>query len=92
LAIAEAVRPLDISIRAAVHTGEVELSVGDVRGVAVHAAARMMALASGSEIVVSATVRDLVDGTDLEFQDFGVHELKGLPGQRQLYRIRAAAG
>jgi class 3 adenylate cyclase len=88
VAVVEGVRGLDLRIRAAVHTGEVELSPGDVRGVAVHAAARMMALAGADEIVVSATVHDVVDGTGLEFDDFGVHELKGLPGQRQLYRLK----
>jgi class 3 adenylate cyclase len=82
------VRELDLRIRAAVHTGEVELSPSDVRGVAVHAAARMMALAGADEVVVSSTVHDVVDGTGLEFDDFGVHELKGLPGQRQVYRLR----
>jgi class 3 adenylate cyclase len=88
VAIADSVRELDLRIRAAVHTGEVELSTGDVRGVAVHAAARMMALGGPDEVVVSSTVHDVVDGTGLEFDDFGVHELKGLPGRRQLYRLR----
>jgi class 3 adenylate cyclase len=91
LAIGRAVRPLGVAIRAAVHAGEVELSAGDVRGVAVHTAARMMALAGPGEVVVSATVRDLVDGNDLEFDDLGTHDLKGLPGQRQLYRLRTGA-
>jgi len=86
-AIGDAVAPLGIQIRAAVQTGEVELGAADVRGVAVHAAARMMAVGEAGDVVVSATVRDLVDGTDLEFDDFGLHELKGLPGQRQLYRL-----
>jgi class 3 adenylate cyclase len=48
----------------------------------------MMALAQAGEIVVSTTVHDLLDGTGLEFEDFGLHELKGLPGQRQLFRMR----
>lgn len=85
--LGDAIKRLDIEIRSAVHTGEVELAAGDVRGLAVHAAARMMATAEPGDVVVSATVRDLVDGTDLVFEDYGLHELKGLPGQRQLYRL-----
>jgi class 3 adenylate cyclase len=87
-AISVGVRSLDIAVRAAVNTGEVEQTAGDARGVAVHAVARMMALAQADEIVISATVHDLLDGTGLEFEDFGLHELKGLPGQRQLFRMR----
>lgn len=87
LAIGEAVDSLGINIRAAVQTGEVELTAADVRGVVVHAVARMMALAGPGDVVVSTTVRDVLDGTDFDFEDFGRHELKGLPGQRQLYRI-----
>jgi len=86
-ALSDALKPLGIRVRAGVHTGEIELSAGDVRGVAVHAAARIMALASADEVWVSATVRDVVDGTGLEFADCGLHELKGLPGQRQLYAL-----
>jgi class 3 adenylate cyclase len=86
-AISVGVRSLDIAVRAAVNTGEVEQTAGDARGVAVHAVARMMALAQADEIVISATVHDLLDGTGLEFEDFGLHELKGLPGQRQLFRM-----
>ena len=92
VAMRAAIRPLEVDIRAAVHTGEVEMSAGDVRGVAVHTTARMMALAGAGEVVVSTTVRDLLDGTDLEFTDFGSHELKGLPGARQLFMLTAASG
>lgn len=59
----------------------------DVRGLAVHAAARIMALAGPDEVFVSATVRDLLEGTDLAFEDRGQHDLKGLPGSRQLYQL-----
>lgn len=86
-AFGDRLQPLGVRIRAAVHSGEVELGQGDVRGLAVHAAARMMSVAEAGDIVVSATVRDLLDGTDLEFEDYGVHELKGLPGQRALFRL-----
>jgi class 3 adenylate cyclase len=85
--IEQAVEPLGLSVRAGVHSGEVELAPSDVRGVAVHAASRIAALAGPGEVLVSATVRDLMDGSDLEFEDAGLHELKGLPGARQLYRL-----
>jgi len=91
LEIGRQVADLGVDIRAGVQTGEVELSAGDVRGVAVHATARMMALAGAGEVVVSTTVHDLLDGSGLDFEDFGVHTLKGLPGERQLYRLKAAA-
>jgi class 3 adenylate cyclase len=86
-AMNRAIRMLDLRLRTGVHTGEVELVQGDVRGVAVHTAARIMALAEPGEVLVSATVRELVDGTGLEFEDGGRHELKGIPGDRQLFRL-----
>jgi class 3 adenylate cyclase len=85
--LGDVLKPLGLRIRAGVHSGEVEIAPGDVRGVAVHAAARIMALASPDDVWVSATVRELVDGTGLEFADRGLHVLKGLPGQRQLYAL-----
>jgi class 3 adenylate cyclase len=99
-ALGDVLKPLGVRVRAGVNSGEVELTPGDVRGVAVHAAARIMALAPPDDVWVSATVRELVDGTGLEFVDRGPHELKGLPGQRQLYslvrprsgRVRPLAG
>jgi class 3 adenylate cyclase len=87
VALETRLEPLGVRIRAAVHTGEVELGQGDVRGLAVHAAARMMSVAEPGDVVVSATVRELVDSTDLEFEDYGIHELKGLPGERALFRL-----
>jgi class 3 adenylate cyclase len=88
--LSDGLRSIELRIRAGVHTGEVELAQGDVRGVAVHTAARIMALAGPDEIWVSATVRELVDGTSLEFEDRGRHELKGIPGERQLYSLTRA--
>jgi class 3 adenylate cyclase len=82
-------RALDLEIRAGINTGEVTLLSGDVRGLAVHAAARIMALAQPGEILVPQTVRDLLDGSGIEFEDRGLHELKGIPGQRQLYSVTA---
>jgi class 3 adenylate cyclase len=86
-AIRDAAEGLGLPIRAGVHTGEVQTIAGDVRGIAVHTAARIMAVAGSGEILVSATVMDLLDGSGLGFEDAGVHELKGLHGVRQLYRL-----
>lgn len=86
-AIADIVRGLGVHIRAGLHTGEVEVGRGDVRGLAVHAAARIMSTADADDVVASSTVRDLVDGSGLRFDDHGLHVLKGLPGERQLYRL-----
>lgn len=86
-AIREAVRDLEIVIRGGVHSGEVKVTDEDVHGIAVHTASRIMAVAAPGEILVSATVMDLVDGSGLTFEDAGVHELKGLHGPRQLYRL-----
>ena len=87
LAIAQAVRDLGIEIRAGVHTGEIELDGGDVRGIAVHIGARVGALAGGSEIWATSTVRDLTAGSGLTFEDAGEHELKGVPDRWRLYRV-----
>jgi class 3 adenylate cyclase len=86
-AIRDAPQDLGLAIRAAVHTGEVQTIGDDVRGIAVHTAARIMAAAGSGEILVSATVMDLIDGSGLTFEDAGMHELKGLHGTRQLYRL-----
>lgn len=86
-AIRDTVRELGIEIRAGVHTGEVQVTDEDIRGIAVHTASRIMAVAGPGEVLVSATVMDLVDGSELSFEDAGSHELKGLHGVRQLYRL-----
>jgi class 3 adenylate cyclase len=86
-AIRDAVQSLGLEIRTGVHTGEIQSIAGDVRGIAVHTAARIMAVAGSGEILISATVMDLLDGSGLTFEDAGLHELKGLHGARQLYRL-----
>ena len=86
-AIRDAAESLGLATRAGVHTGEVQTIAGDVRGIAVHTAARIMAIAGSGEVLVSATVMDLLDGSGLTFEDAGLHELKGLPRPRQLYRL-----
>ncbi len=81
--------PLGVHIRAGLHTGEVELRNGDIGGMAAHLAARIMGEAQGDEILVSRTVRDLVVGSDVGFDDRGVHRLKGIEGEWQLLAVRA---
>ena len=90
-AICLAATSMGISIRAGIHTGEVEIVPGDVRGLAVHVAARVMGLAGPGQILVSATTRDLVADSGLTFVDAGAHELKGVSGARQLYRLAEPA-
>jgi hypothetical protein len=85
-AITEAVQSLGLEIRAGLHTGEIEVVGEDVRGVAVHIGARVAALAGASEVLVSQTVKDLVAGSGLSFEDAGEHELKGVPDRWHLYR------
>jgi class 3 adenylate cyclase/pimeloyl-ACP methyl ester carboxylesterase len=76
-----------LEIRAGVHTGEVELRADDLGGIGVHIGARVAALAGPGEVLVSRTVRDLVIGSGLEFEDRGSHELKGVPEKWQLYAV-----
>jgi class 3 adenylate cyclase len=83
--LGDALTPLGITIRAGLHTGEVEQRGDDVGGIAVHIGARVAALARGGEVYVSRTVRDLVVGSELRFEDRGTHELKGVPDSWQLY-------
>jgi len=88
-AICEAVGPLGIEVRAGCHTGEIELLGGDVGGVAVHIGARVGALAGPSEVLVTSTVKDLVAGSGLGFEDWGEHHLKGIPDTWHLYALAA---
>src|SRR3954469_20362020 len=86
-AITESVKPLGIEIRAGLHAGEIELTDGDIAGIAVATAARVGALATASEVLVSSTVRDLVAGSSIELEDRGTHALKGVPGEWRLYAV-----
>ncbi len=86
-AIAEAMRPLGLEVRAGLHTGEVETIDAKVGGLAVHIGARVGALAGPSQVLVSSTVKDLVAGSGLTFEDAGAHELKGIPDRWRLYRV-----
>lgn len=88
-AVGDVVRTLGLEIRAGCHTGEVELRGDNLAGIAVHIGARISALAQPSEVLVSQTVKDLVAGSGLVFEDAGEHELKGVPDRWRLYRVMA---
>jgi class 3 adenylate cyclase len=90
-ALHDVVRPLGIELRAGLHTGECELVDGDVAGIAVHIGARVGALAGAGEVLVSGTVKDLVVGSGLDFEDHGRRALPGVPGEWQLFALAAAA-
>jgi class 3 adenylate cyclase len=85
--IADEVQRLGIEIRAGLHTGELELRNGDVGGMAVHIGARVAAQADAGEVLVSSTVKDLVVGSGIEFDDRGPAELKGVPGEWRLFAV-----
>jgi len=87
LTITQAVRTLGLEVRAGVHTGEVEVMGDDIGGIAVHTGARVAAEAGPGEVLVSSTVKDLVAGSGIDFDDRGVHTLKGVPGEWRLYRV-----
>jgi pimeloyl-ACP methyl ester carboxylesterase len=89
-ALERAARSIGLEIRAGVHTGEVELAGTAIRGIAVHTAARVGALAGPGEVCATNTVRDLVAGSGISFIDRGTHELKGVPGPRQILAVAAA--
>jgi class 3 adenylate cyclase len=86
-AMSPAVTDLGIQVRAGVHTGEVAIVGGQARGVAVHAAARVAALAGPSEVLASGTTHDALDGSGLMFEFRGTHELKGLTGPRAIFAL-----
>ena len=81
------VRALGLEIRAGVHTGEIEMATGDLRGIAVHATARIMAAASPGEVLTSAVTRSITDGAGLRFVERGRHDLKGLPAPVDLFAV-----
>ena len=86
-AMIAAVRAGGLDVRVGCHTGEVELVQGDAHGVAVHAAARVMALAGAGQVFVSWTTRDLLAGSAISVETAGSHELKGLDGAREIFRV-----
>ena len=86
-AVAERTAALGLPIRAGLHTGECELRDSDVGGIAVHIGARVMAQAGPNEVLVSRTVKDLTVGSDIVFEDRGAYELKGVPGEWELFAV-----
>ena len=88
LAIAQTVKQLRIDVRASVHTGECELMGDNVGGIAVHIGARIMAQAEPGNVLVSGTVKDLVSGSGIHFEDRGLYQLKGVPGEWRLFAAR----
>ena len=84
----DAVRPLGIELRAGVHTGECEVMGDKYGGIAVHIGARIAPCAAAGEVLVSRTVKDLVSGSGLAFDERGVQPLKGVPGDWPLFAVR----
>ena len=85
--IRDAVQALGIEVRAGLHTGECEVRGDDIGGIAVHIGARVTALAGANDVFVSSTLRDLVIGSGLEFEERGAHQLKGVPGEWRLFAV-----
>ncbi|MFN2545592.1 MAG: adenylate/guanylate cyclase domain-containing protein [Actinomycetota bacterium] len=86
-AIREAMEALGLEVRSGLHTGEIEVTDTNVAGVAVHIGARVSSLARPGEVLVSSTVKDLVIGSGIEFEDRGAHLLKGVPDEWRLYMV-----
>jgi class 3 adenylate cyclase len=87
VAIRDALRSMNLAVRAGLHTGEIELVGNDVAGIAVHIAQRIESLADAGEVLVSRTVADLLAGSGINFAGRGEHELKGVPGTWRLFRV-----
>jgi class 3 adenylate cyclase len=87
MAIRDAVQALGIEVRAGLHTGECEVRGDDIGGIAVHIGARVSALAGPNDVLVSSTLRDLVIGSGLQFEERGAHQLKGVPGEWHLSAV-----
>jgi class 3 adenylate cyclase len=89
-AIAESVRSISLEVRSGLHTGEIELAGDDIRGIAVHVGSRVSALAGAGEVLVSSTVKELVAGSGIEFEDRGEHALKGVPATSRIFLVKSA--
>jgi class 3 adenylate cyclase len=87
-AMRDALRGIDLQVRAGIHAGEVDLRDDDVGGIAVHIASRVADLARPEEVLVSRTLTDLVAGSGIDFDDRGEHELKGVPGTWRLFAVK----
>jgi len=91
LAMSRSARAMGLPIRIGIHSGEIEFVGANVRGVAVHAAARVMSLARADDVLVSSTTGDLLEGSGVALEDIGAHVLKGLLGARHIFRVGASA-
>jgi class 3 adenylate cyclase len=91
MAIRDAVQALGIEVRAGLHTGECEVRGDDIGGIGVHIGARVSALAGPNDVLVSSTLRDLVIGSGIGFEERGTHELKGVPGEWRIFAAVASA-
>jgi len=89
-AIRQSTRQLGLSLRIGIHTGECEIRGDSLEGVAIHMAARVSGMAAGGDILVSRTIKDLVAGSGIEFEDIGTHTLKGIPDEHQIFRVTSA--
>ena len=87
-AIEHGVATLGLHVRAGLHTGEIELLGDDVGGIAVAIAARLTSLAGSDEVVVSSTVKELVVGSGIRFEDRGIHALKGVPEEWHIFAVQ----
>ena len=88
--VARALREDGAEVRAGLHTGECEVIGAKIGGIAVHIGARVASLAGAGEVLVSSTVKDLVAGSGIRFEDRGVHALKGVPGEWRLFAVAAS--
>ena len=89
MAVRRHLRRIGLEIRSGIHVGECEESGGQLVGIAVHVGSRVLGIAEPGEVLVSSTVRDLVAGSGIEFDDRGEHTLKGIAGPWHLYAARA---
>ena len=89
-AIRESTRQMGLNVRIGIHTGECEVRGESLEGVTIHIAARISGMAAGGDILVSRTVKDLVAGSGIRFEDFGTHSLRGIPDNHQIYKVTSA--
>jgi class 3 adenylate cyclase len=87
MAIRDAVQALGVEVPAGLQTGECEVRGDDIGGMGLHIGARVSALAGPNDVLVSSTLRDLVIGSGIDFEDRGAHELKGVPGEWRLFAV-----
>jgi class 3 adenylate cyclase len=88
VAIVDGLRDVGLDVRAGIHTGECEYAAGKVTGISVVVGARVGALANAGEVLTTSTVKDLVAGSDISFEERGEHSLKGIPGSWRVYSVR----